>query len=70
MYVIDKNAVSVPGICEGRWKGQSEIRSGDYTVYYSEGETGLAIALHKIILRSAVKKIVCNDGIIAQRQTR
>ena len=33
-----KNEVSVLGVSEVRWKGQGEIRSGDYTVYYSRGE--------------------------------
>ena len=50
-----------------RWKGQGEIRSGDYTVYYSGGERaerGAAIVVHKSVVRSVVK-IVCNDRIIA-----
>ena len=29
---------SVQGVSEVRWKGQGEIKSGDYTVYYSGGE--------------------------------
>ena len=60
--------VSVLGVSEMRWEGQGEIRSGDYTVYYSGGERaerGVAIAVHRSILRSVVKKIVYNDGIIA-----
>ena len=51
-----------------RWKGQGEIRSGDYTVYYSGGERadkGVAIVVHKSVVRSVVKKIVYNDRIIA-----
>jgi len=51
-----------------RWTGQGEIRSGDYTVYYSGGELaerGVAIVVHKSVVRSVVKKIVCNDRIIA-----
>jgi len=51
-----------------RWKGQGEIISGDYTVYYSEGERaerGVAIVVHKSIVGSNVKKNVCNDRIIA-----
>ena len=32
---MQKNDVSVLGVSEVRWKGQGEIRSGDYTVYYS-----------------------------------
>jgi hypothetical protein len=35
---MQKNAVSILGVSEVRWKGQGEIRSGDYTVYYSRGE--------------------------------
>jgi hypothetical protein len=34
-----KNAVSVLGVSEVRWKGQGYIRSGDYAVYYSGGES-------------------------------
>jgi exonuclease III len=47
---------------------QGEIRSGDYTVYYSGGERaerGVALLVHKSVVRSAVKKNVCNDRIIA-----
>ena len=65
---MQKNKVSVLGVSEVRWTGQGEIRSGDYTVYYSGGEwaeRGVAILVHKSILRSVVKKIVCNDRIIA-----
>ena len=52
-----------------RWKGQGEIRSGDYTVYYSGGERaerGVAIVVHKSIVRSVVKKIVCSGVIPCQ----
>jgi hypothetical protein len=35
---MQKNEVSVPGVSEVRWKGQDEIRCGDYTVYYSGGK--------------------------------
>ena len=55
--------MSVLGVSEVRWKGQGEIRSGDYTVYYSGGEQaerGEAIVVHKSIVRSVIKKIVCN----------
>ena len=51
-----------------QWKGQSEIKSGDYTVYYSGGERaekGVAIVVHKNVVRSVVKEIVYNDKIIA-----
>jgi len=63
-----KNEVSVLGVSEVRWKVQGEIRSCDYTVYYSGGkraEKGVAIVVHKSIVRSVVKKIVYNDRIIA-----
>jgi hypothetical protein len=33
---MQKKVVSVLGISEGRQKGQSEIRSGDYAVNYPE----------------------------------
>jgi len=65
---MQTNEVSVLGVNEVRWKGQGEIRSGDFTVYYWGGERaerGVVIVVHKIILRSVVKKIVCNDRIIA-----
>jgi len=65
---MQKNAVSVLGVSEVRWKGQGEIRSGDYTVYYSGGECaekGVAIVVRKSVVRSVVKKIVYNDRIIA-----
>jgi len=67
---MQKNDVSVLVVCEVRWKGQGEIRSGDYTVYYSGGERAerdVAIVVHKSIVRSVVKKIVCSDRIIALR---
>ena len=35
---MQKNEVSIVGVSELRWKGQGELRSGDYTVYYSGGE--------------------------------
>jgi exonuclease III len=65
---MEKNGVSVMGVSEVRWKGQGEIRSGDYTMYYSGGEKcerGVAIVVHKSIVGSVVKKIVWNDRIIA-----
>ena len=37
-------------------------------MYYSGGELverGVAIVVHKSVVRSVVKKIVCNDRIIA-----
>jgi len=60
--------VSILGVSEVRWKGQGEIRSGDYTVYYSGGERAekyVTIVVHKSVVRSVVKKIVHNDRIIA-----
>ena len=65
---MQKNNESVLGVSEVRWTGLGEIRSGDYTAYYSGGERaerGVAIVVHKSVVRSAVKKIVCNDRIIA-----
>jgi exonuclease III len=65
---MEKNGVSVMGVSEVRWKGQGEIRSGDYTMYYSGGEKserGVATEVHKSIVGSSVKKIVCNDRLIA-----
>jgi len=59
--------VFVLGVSEVRWKGQGEIRRGDFTVYYSGGERAeksVAIVVHKSIVRSVVKKIVYNDRII------
>jgi len=35
---LQKNRVSILGGSEVQWKGQGEIRSGDYTLYYSGGE--------------------------------
>jgi exonuclease III len=67
---MQKNEVSISGVSEVRWKGQGEIRSGDYTVYYSGGERaekGVAIVVHKSVVRSVVKKIVYNDRIIATK---
>jgi len=65
---MHKNKVSASGVSEVRWTGQGQIRSGNYTVYYSGGEwaeRGVAIVGHKSIVRSVVKKIVCSDRIIA-----
>ena len=57
---MQKNELSVRGVSEVRWKGQGEIRSGDCTVYYSGGEgaeRGVAIVVHKSIVRSVVKNL-------------
>jgi exonuclease III len=65
---MQKKAMSVLGIIEVRWKDQGEIRSGDYTVYYSGGERaerGAAIVVDKSIVKNVVKKSVCSDRIIA-----
>jgi exonuclease III len=56
------------GFSEVRWKGQGEIHSGEYTMYYSRGEKserGVAIVVHKSIVGSVVEKIVCNDRLTA-----
>jgi exonuclease III len=57
----------VLGVSEVRWKGQGELRSGDYAVYYSGGETPerVAIVVQRSIVQSVVKKSVCSDRIIA-----
>ena len=47
---MQKNELSILGFSEARWKGQGEIKSGDYTVYYSGGEQaerGVGIVVHK-----------------------
>ena len=65
---MQKNEVSVLGVSEVRWKGQGEIRSVDYTVYYSGGERAeryVAIVMQKSTVTRVVKKIVCSDRIIA-----
>jgi nitrogen regulatory protein PII len=65
---MQKNELSILGVSEVRWKGQGEIKSGDYTVYYSgseRAEKSVAIVVHKSAVRSVVKKIVYNDRIIA-----
>jgi exonuclease III len=65
---MQKNAVSVLGVSAVRWKGQGEIRSDDYTVYYcgaDRDERGVAIVVHKSTVKSVVKKSVCSDRIIA-----
>jgi nitrogen regulatory protein PII len=65
---MQKNEMSILGVSEVRWKGQGEIRSGDYTENYAGGERAekdVAIVLHKSVVRSVVKKIVYNDRIIA-----
>ena len=67
---MQNNEVSVVGVSELRWKGQGEIRSCDYTVYYSGGERaerGVAIVVHKSVLRSVVMKIVGSYRIIARK---
>jgi hypothetical protein len=49
-------------------KGQGEIISGEYTVYYSgseRAERGIAIVVHKNKVRTVVEKTVCNDRITA-----
>jgi hypothetical protein len=55
---MQKNEVSVLGVSEVRWEGQGEIRSGDYTVFYTAGERAervVAIVVNKIVVKSVVK---------------
>jgi hypothetical protein len=56
---MQKNAVSVLGVSEVRWKSQGEIRSGDYTVYYSGGDRAERGVAHsaKIIPRLLRRRI-------------
>jgi len=64
---MQKNEVFVLGFSEVRWKGQGEIRSGDYTAHYSGGERaerGVAIVVHKSRVRSVVKKIVMPESLL------
>lgn len=65
---MHQNAVCVLGVSEVWGKGQGEMKSSDYTVYYSGGERverGIAIVVHTSIVKGIVKKIVCDDRIIA-----
>ena len=65
---MEKNAVSGVGFSERQWNGQGEIRSGDYTAYYSKGEKverDIVIVVHKSGVRSDIQKIVCSDRITA-----
>jgi hypothetical protein len=63
---MEKTGVSVMGVSEVRWKGQGELHSGDYTMYYYSGweksGRGVAIVVHKSIVGSVVTKIACNDN--------
>ena len=48
---MQKNEVSSLGVSEVRWKGQGEIRSDDYTLYYSgseRAEKAVAIVVQKV----------------------
>lgn len=54
--------MSALGVSEVRWKGQGEIRNGDYTVYYvrsGRAERDITIVVYKNMVRSVVKKAVC-----------
>ena len=67
--------MSVLHISEVRWKGQGEIRSGDYTVYYFGGERaekGVAIVVHKRVVRSVVIRlfIMAESLLLIYRQSR
>jgi hypothetical protein len=51
-----------------REKDKVEPGSGDHTVYYSGGERavrGIALVVHKSIMRSVVNKNICKDTINA-----
>ena len=64
---MQKDEVSILGASEIRWKEQGEIRSGDYTVYYTGGELaegGASIVVHKSIVRSVVKKIIMAETLL------
>jgi hypothetical protein len=57
---MQKNTVLV------EWKEEFQIRSDNYTVHYSgskRAERSVVIVVHKSIMRSVVKKIVCNGRI-------
>jgi hypothetical protein len=63
---MQKNGLSILGVSEVWWKGQGEIRSGDYTVYYSgdeRAERSVAI-VHKIVLSGVVNKIVTTESLL------
>lgn len=65
---MQRDSVSVLGISEVRWKGQGETRSGNYMVYvYHSGaeRAERSIVVHKTIVRSVFKEIVCSARIIA-----
>jgi hypothetical protein len=65
---MQKNAVSVVCVSEVVYQGQGEIRKKKNTVSSSRGERterGIAILVHKSIVRSVVQKNVCNDRITA-----
>ena len=67
---MQKNKLSVLGVSEVRWTGQGEIRSGDFTVFYSGGERGercVAIEVHKNVVRSVVKKTVMTEYYVKGR---
>jgi len=64
---MQKIEVSVLGVGEVRLKGQGEIRSGGYTLYYSgseRAERNVAIMVHESIVRSVVKKIVMTESLL------
>ncbi|PNF24570.1 hypothetical protein B7P43_G05399 [Cryptotermes secundus] len=51
-----------------RSEGISRLQDWNMELYYSGGERaerGVAIVVHKSVVRNVVKKIVCNDRIIA-----
>jgi exonuclease III len=64
---LQKNAVSVLGVSEVRWKGEGEIRSVIIQCIIAgvTAERGVAIVVHKSVVKSVVKKSVYSDRIIA-----
>jgi hypothetical protein len=64
---MQKNAVTVLGVSEVRWKGQGEIKIGDYCVllWGDSAERGVAIVVHKSVVKGVVKKSVYSDRLIA-----
>jgi hypothetical protein len=51
---VQKNEVCVLGVSEVRWKGQGEIRSGDYTAFHSGAERAEKVVA--IVARGSVVK--------------
>jgi hypothetical protein len=58
---MQKNAVSVLGVSEVRWKGQGEIKCGDYTVYYYVNTSSILHLLHDLYLVSPSVLAIFNN---------